>query len=206
MGDMKLTRDPYNLVVTGVGGQGTVLASRFIGETLSAQGFHLVIGDTFGAAQRGGSVMSHLRISKEEGWSPLMGKGQADLVVSFEPIEALRVLRDYGNPQTKVLSNTQPLYPSSVMAGQARYPSRQDIKKYIGELSATAKFFDATGEAMKLGSPVFANTLMIGALSGMNVLPIDRDVFRQVLSGKMSGQKVELNMTAFEIGAALVAD
>ena len=100
--------DPYNVIITGVGGQGNVMASRVLGNMLSVKGLQITIGETFGASQRGGSVMSHLRISAGSTWSPQIPEGCAHMVVALEPIEALRVLMVYGNPQ-----NQSPLqYPS----------------------------------------------------------------------------------------------
>jgi len=93
-----LGHDPYNLIITGVGGQGNVLASRVIGDMMSELGYTITIGETFGASQRGGSVMSHLRCSKGV-LSPQIPRGKAHLVVALEPSEAIRVLKDYcGKP------------------------------------------------------------------------------------------------------------
>jgi len=80
-----LAKDPYNLIITGVGGQGNVMASRVLGNMMVKGGFHVTIGETFGASQRGGSVMSHLRISKEGSWSPQIPRGQADFIIALEP-------------------------------------------------------------------------------------------------------------------------
>ena len=85
-----LSADPYNLIITGVGGQGNVLASRMVGNMLSRLGLFVTIGETFGASQRGGSVMSHLRISTRSCLSPQIPRGRAHSVVALEPIEALR--------------------------------------------------------------------------------------------------------------------
>ena len=92
-----LKYDPYNLIITGVGGQGNVLASRMVGDMLARKGFDITIGETFGASQRGGSVMSHLRISQKGACSPQIPLGMAHMVVSLEPTEALRVLKNYGS-------------------------------------------------------------------------------------------------------------
>jgi indolepyruvate ferredoxin oxidoreductase beta subunit len=201
---LKLNCDPYNVVITGVGGQGTVMASRAIGNMMSELGLNVTIGETFGASQRGGSVMSHLRISSQGGCSPQIPIGQAHLVVAFEPIEALRVLKDYGNPQIKVLCNTRPIHPESVMAGDATYPSLEQIECGIAKLAATAHCIDATEQALKLGNPVFANTIMVGALASMQVLPLDIDTFKTVLSRTMTPEKVEINLQAYQLGASLV--
>ncbi|RLA98609.1 MAG: indolepyruvate ferredoxin oxidoreductase, partial [Deltaproteobacteria bacterium] len=108
MAGKRLSKDPYNLIITGVGGQGNVMASRVLANMLVDKGFYVTIGETFGASQRGGSVMSHLRISGKASWSPQIPAGSADIVVALEPIESVRVLKDYGNPGIKILSNTRP--------------------------------------------------------------------------------------------------
>ena len=87
MGNGTLTSDPYNLIIAGVGGQGNVLASRVLGGMLTDKGYHVTIGDTFGASQRGGSVMSHIRISEEANWSPQIPKGRAHMLIALEPTD-----------------------------------------------------------------------------------------------------------------------
>ena len=121
-------KDPYNVIITGVGGQGNVLAARMLGNIMAAKGYNVTIGETFGASQRGGSVMSHLRISAKTVFSPQIPKGQADLVVSLEPAESIRVMAGYGNPQIKVLSNTRAIYPVGVICGESNYPPLDEIK------------------------------------------------------------------------------
>lgn len=200
-----LPHDPFNLIVTGVGGQGTVTASRLIGEMLSDRGVHVTIGETFGASQRGGSVMSHLRLSARPGWSPQIPRGHAHLVVAFEPSEGLRVLRDYGNPRVTVVSNTRPIHPESVMSGEARYPERAEWEGWLGELASRTIFVDATDEALRLGNPVLANTILVGAVSGLGLLPLDRDGFERRMTARMGPGKVPANLAAFDWGVAAVA-
>ena len=106
-----MEKDPYNLVVTGVGGQGNVLASQLIGAILVDIGLKVTIGETYGASQRGGSVMSHVRISGKRQYGPLIPPRCADLVLALEPSEAARVLGEFGNPSTISVVNTRPVYP-----------------------------------------------------------------------------------------------
>ncbi len=199
-----LPYDPYNLIITGVGGQGNVMASRLVGNMLSRSGFDVTIGETFGASQRGGSVMSHLRISREGGWSPQIPKGKAHMIVALEPTEALRVLMDYGNRDVRVLCNMRPIHSAGVITGQQNYPDLKDLEKHIRDLSVSACFLNATDEAMKLGNPIFGNIMMIGALAGFNGLPLDRRDFEAVLSETMSPQKTEINLKAFDKGLEMV--
>jgi len=200
-----LFADPYNVVITGVGGQGNVLASRVLGNMLVRRGFTVVIGETFGATQRGGSVMSHLRISKDLSYSPQIPKSKAHIVVALEPVEAIRVLKNYGNPEGKALVNVRPVNPVNVISGAEKYPSGEDIRDSINQLTDQAWFINVTDEAMKLGNPVFGNIMMIGALVGIDVLPLDRDTFQEIISESMPADKVEINLTAYDKGAAMVA-
>jgi len=117
MGTQTLPKDPFNIIITGVGGQGNVLASRVLANMLVHRGYDVTIGETFGASQRGGSVMSHIRVSARGAWSPQIPRGKADMVVSLEPVEAIRVMKDYGNEEVRILVNDRPIYPVGVIAG-----------------------------------------------------------------------------------------
>jgi len=200
-----LTKDPYNIIITGVGGQGNVMASRVLANMLVRMGFKVTIGETFGMSQRGGSVMSHLRVSATTVWSPQIPKGGADLIVAIEPVEALRVLTDYGNPAVKVLVNMRPIYPVGVITGESDYPAPEKIRQAVTALSAEACFLDATAEAVNLGNPILGNIIMIGAVEGLGVLPVNREVFETVIREGMPASRVEANLRAFAIGSAAVA-
>ncbi len=204
MGNSLLAKDPYNLIITGVGGQGNVLASRVLGNLLAEKGLTITIGETFGASQRGGSVMSHMRISESSAWSPQIPKGAADMVIALEPIEALRVLADYGSPKVKTITNTRSVYPVGVISGELNYPPMDDIKQWLEELSEKAWFLDATTAAMKLGSPIFGNVMMVGALASTGVLPIERDTFEKVMLRTMGKEKAPANLKAFDMGAEMI--
>ncbi len=204
MENARLKNDPYNLIITGVGGQGNVLASRMVGDMLSQLGFFVTIGETFGASQRGGSVMSHLRISAASTFSPQIPKGRAHMIVALEPTEAVRVLRDYGNPEVEVLCNTRPIRSIGVISGEQTYPALKEIKEWVRELSLNSWFIDATEEALKLGNPIFGNVISVGALAATDALPIDRESFESVLSRKMSPDKIQVNLDAFDIGVGMV--
>ena len=198
-----LIHDPYNLIITGVGGQGNVLASKIVGEMLTEMGYHVTIGEIFGASQRGGSVMSHLRISAEACFSPQIPKRKAHFVVALEPTEALRVLRDYGNPDVRVICNTRPIQAIGVICGEQTYPSLPDLKSWIRELSAAAWFIDTTNAATELGDPIFGNVIAVGSLAGTSVLPLDREVFGAVVNRRFSADKAAVNLTAFDRGKEL---
>ena len=199
-----LSFEPYNLIITGVGGQGNVLASRIVGDMLSLLGFDVTIGETFGASQRGGSVMSHLRISSRMTLSPQIPRGRAHAVVALEPTEALRVLRDYGNPEVRVVCNTRPIHSVGVICGEQSYPPLEALQAWVTELSARAWFIDTTEEAMKLGSPIFGNVMAVGALAATRVLPLEREDFEKILTARMPADKVAKNLQAFDAGVGMI--
>ena len=199
-----LPKEPYNIIITGVGGQGNVMASRILSNMLVHKGFNITIGETFGASQRGGSVMSHIRVSADSTWSPQIPKGNADIVVTLEPIEAIRVLLNYGNSEVKVLTNTRPIYPVGVISGELNYPSREEIQDAIRDLSSNAWFIEATDEAVKLGNPILGNIIMIGALTGTGLLPIDRQDFQEVIRENLPAGTLDTNLKAFDLGVAKV--
>ncbi|MGB4206925.1 MAG: indolepyruvate oxidoreductase subunit beta, partial [Smithellaceae bacterium] len=165
-----LVKDPINIVITGVGGQGNVMASRVLAGMLVEEGFYVTIGETFGMSQRGGSVMSHLRVSQKSVWSPQIPLGQADIIVALEPSEALRVLSRWGNPEVAVLSNNRVVYPIGVIPGEYDYPSSEKINNIFAKLTAKSWMIDATSIAIDLGNPVLSNIVMIGALAKSNLL------------------------------------
>ena len=201
---MPLSKDPYNIIITGVGGQGNVMASRILSNMLVHKGYRVTIGESFGASQRGGSVMSHIRVSAQSAWSPQIPEGRANIIVSLEPIEAIRVLKTYGNPRVKVLANTRPIYPVGVISGELDYPSLEEMREFVNEVSLAAWFIDAVGEAVKLGNPVLGNIIMIGALSRIVELPLDREGFSKVIARSLPAEKLDLNLKAFAIGSSLL--
>jgi indolepyruvate ferredoxin oxidoreductase beta subunit len=204
MKNVSLPCDPYNVIITGVGGQGNVMASRVVGNMLSRKGLNITIGETFGASQRGGSVMSHLRISAGSYWSPQIPKGKCHLVISLEPTEAIRVLMNYGNPGVKVLCNTRPVHAIGVISGEHQYPAMEDISTWIEELSEASWFLEATDRALELGNPILGNIMMIGAAAGIGALPLDREDFEAAIAETLPGDKLELNLQAYDLGVSMV--
>jgi indolepyruvate ferredoxin oxidoreductase, beta subunit len=199
-----LAQDPYNIVMTGVGGQGNVMASRVLANMLSSKGYWITIGETFGASQRGGSVMSHIRVSATTTWSPQIPKGKAHLVIALEPMEAIRILATYGNRDVNVLANTRPIHPVSVIAGENSYPDLKVIRKTLDGLSSRVWLIEASEEALKLGNPVLSNIIMIGAISGLGLLPVGLDEFLEVVRETFPEKLLAINRRAFEIGRAKV--
>jgi len=204
MKNQSLWADPFNLIITGVGGQGNVLASKLIGNMIADRGYYVTIGETFGASQRGGSVMSHLRISSESILSPQIPRGRAHAVVALEPTEAIRVLQEYGNPEVKVISNTRPVYSLGVICGEVNYPGEAELHSCMQKLTRAYWLINATDEALKLGNPILGNVLLVGALAGVGDLPMDRDGFREVMARTMPSDKVKIYLTAFDKGMAMI--
>jgi indolepyruvate ferredoxin oxidoreductase beta subunit len=203
---MLLEKDPWNVIITGVGGQGNVLASQLLGQMLVQKGYIITIGETYGASQRGGSVMSHLRVSMRDQFSPLIPEGQCDLVVGLEPTEALRVLGPYGNPGVLMLVNTRPIHAIDVISGDAHYPELPVILQRIKGLSRKVWTLNATEIALEMGDPIFSNIVMLGALSSLEILPADRGGFRDVLKRLLPSHKIQQNLEAFDRGCAAVEE
>lgn len=193
-----------NLILTGVGGQGNVMASRTLAGMLVDAGYVVTIGETFGMSQRGGSVMSHLRISPDSVRSPQIPKGGADVIIALEPLEALRVLTVYGNPQVCVLSNSRPVYPIGVITGELNYPPDEMIRQAFERLSASFWIIDATSVGLELGNPVLSNIVMIGALAKTGLLPFDRRMFEREIKKMMPTEKCAVNLKAFDAGADMI--
>ena len=199
-----LSKDPYSIIITGVGGQGNVLASRVLGSMFVDKGYQVTIGETFNASQRGGTVMSHLRLSEKGTWSPQIPQAKADLIVSLEPIEAVRVLAGYGNPDVRFLSNIRPIYPVSVIKGEAFYPALPDLEAAVRKLSPSALFIDATQAAVSLGNAILVNIIMLGAIQALDLLPMDREDFRTAIGRRVAPKLIDLNMQAYDMGCKLV--
>ncbi len=200
----KIPKDPLNIIMAGVGGQGNVMGSRVLANMLSLKGYRVTIGETFGMSQRGGSVMSHLRVSETSTWSPQIPKGRADILIALEPVEAVRVMRAYGNSGVKVLVNTRAIHPVGVIAGDSEYPPLEKIEGALRELTPYVWMLDATEEATKLGNPILSNIIMIGAVSGLNLLPVGMAEFKSVIRDFFPQKLLDVNRRAFEIGKGKV--
>lgn len=199
-----LTKDPITLIIAGVGGQGNVLMSFLIGSALVSQGYFVSIFDNYGASQRLGAVASHIKISKEvSNNSPLLHEGDADIIVGLEPVELLRNLGRFGNPDVMTITNTRAIYPIGVISGEAEYPDLDRALEIIGKLSAKSWIIHATEEALKLGNPIFANVILLGALIGSCTLPLDKSSMEAVLKEQLPNV-FEMNMVALNRGMELV--
>ena len=201
---METGNESYNLIIAGVGGQGNVLASQLIGQVFIRKGYFVTIGETYGASQRGGAVMSHIRISKRKQPSPLIPKGKADILMALEPVEAIRVLIPYGSPDVVAVVNTRPFYPVDVTAGEATYPEMEEIERSLENLSSKVYFIDATEKAVQMGLPILGNMIMVGALIELGLLPFNYQDFCDILSINFDKKGLDLNIQAIEEGKKAV--
>jgi len=201
---MTFHRDPFNVIIGGVGGQGNVIASQVIGRILLQKGYVVTIGETYGASQRGGAVMSHLRISARDQFSPLIPEGRCDLLMALEPVEGLRILGQYGNPEVVSLVNTRPIHPIEMVSGQTPYPEVEEVIQRIGDLSREVWSLNATEAALEMGDPIFSNMVMLGALSSLEILQIDRQGFEEAVEGLLGRSRLDRNMEAFDRGKTAV--
>ncbi len=184
----------YNLLFAGVGGQGVLLASEVISALAMNRGWDVKKSEIHGMAQRGGSVVSHVRISETQVFSPTIPLGEATHLVSFEELETLRYL-DHMSPQGLVIMNLQKVNPMTVLAGAAEYPT--NASELIRE---RLRLIEVKGVelAQKAGNPRAVNTVLLGVLS--KDLPFEEEewieTFKQVVPPKI----LEINLKAFRLG------
>jgi len=193
-----------NVIITGVGGQGNVLASQILGRAAVGKGLQVTIGETFGLSQRGGSVMSHIRISDVKPYGPLIPPNRADVIVGLEPLETIRIFPEYGNDRTALLINSRPIYPLNVIAGDVNYPSPGWIRSVIAETETPLFWLDATPLAVELGGPIMLNMIMLGALSELAFVPVEKKDLEGVLTTLFPAQKLKANFKALEMGGELI--
>jgi len=190
----------FNAVIAGVGGQGNILASEIFAAAAVKAGYKVRVGETFGAAQRGGPVASYVRLGSSV-FSPIVSPRSVHLIVGFEPVEALRNASKFMAPKGVVVLNTRPIIPTSVSMGKDRYPSTHEIVKAMEKLGASKVVaFDATEMAEKLGNPIIMNMVMLGALAGTGILPFDAEVIRETMKERIPGALLEINLRAFDAG------
>lgn len=180
-----------NLFLCGVGGQGILLASEVISSACMKSGFDIKQSEVHGMAQRGGSVVAHLRFG-EKVFSPLIEPGDADIVVSFELLEALRYL-PYMNRNTRVIVNTQKILPAPVATGVDTYPV--DVLDQLTQRGIAVFPIDAFEIAKSAGETRAVNMVLVGALSAL--LPLDEKVFLAVVSERIPEKIREKNIGAF---------
>jgi len=185
-----------DILVTGVGGQGVVLASDIIGETALAAGYDVKKTDTLGMAQRGGSVVSNVRIAPKV-WSPMIKEGEVDLILAFEKLEAAR-WSHFLRPGGVTIINNYEQPPLSVSLGQEEYPVDGDITTALKRRTDEIYLVDGTSRAKEMGNVRTLNIYMLGCLSVF--APLSSDVWKASISRRIPENIREINLTAFEKG------
>jgi len=160
------------------------------------------VGETYGASQRGGPVMSHVRIGKE-GLGPLVPSRKAHVLLGFEPVETLRVGAKYLNPESSVIMNTRPIYPAEVLTGYLKYPDVEEVVKAVKGMCKNFWAVNAVELAEKAGSPRVMNIVMLGVLAATRLTPFEPGDFKRVINERIQRLK-ETNLRAFELGLKAV--
>jgi indolepyruvate ferredoxin oxidoreductase beta subunit len=191
-----------DLLITGVGGQGVILASDIIGEVALAEGYDVKKTDTLGMAQRGGSVVSNMRIAPTV-FSPLVKEGEADVLLAFEKLEAAR-WSYYVRPGGVIIVNNHALPPLAVSVGKARYPGDEEILEILRRRTVRVHFIDATAKARELGNVRTINILMLGCLS--RFAPLKKGTWIKCIGERLPERIREINLRAFEMGRKEIPD
>ncbi len=182
-----------SVMIVGVGGQGTLLASRLLGNVVISEGYDVKVSEVHGMSQRGGSVITYVRFGENVN-SPIIEKGEADLIIAFEQLEAARYL-PYLKKGGKIIVNTQKIDPMPVVIGAAEYP-----EGIIEQLSTKADVtaVDALSLAVEAGNSKAVNVVLMGVVA--KHMNIDKGVWEQVIAETVPPKFKELNLKAFELG------
>jgi indolepyruvate ferredoxin oxidoreductase, beta subunit len=185
----------FDILIVGIGGQGTILASNILGEACLIEHRHIKGAETHGMAQRGGSVESHIRIDGRYG--PLIAPGQADLLISFDLLEALRYSH-YLKPDGKMVVNRHLVLPTSVYTQKLAAPTEEEIVAALKKYGLC--LLDADSMAVGAGSPLSANVVMLGAASRW--MPLKPETLVESVRRLVPKKTIEINVKAFETGRA----
>ena len=187
-----------SVLLVGVGGQGTILASKLLTIGLMESGYDVRMSEIHGMSQRGGSVSSQVRYSEDNVYSPVIEIGGADMIVSFEKMEALRWL-DYLKDKGKIIVNDYQINSMPILNGKAEYKGNE-IREEL--LRVGAKLINASKSAIELGNPKTMNIILLGSLvKSMNLEHID---WNQIISDNVKKEFVDINIEAFKVGMNLV--
>ncbi len=188
--------DTINFLITGVGGQGTVLASDIVAAVGLAAGYDVKKSDILGLAVRGGAVVGHVRWGKQV-HSPIVPEGRVDYLVAFEILECLRWLNQV-RPEGSVLINQQEIHPVTVSSGLATYPDQETVQKSLQAATPNVYHIPGLGMAQELGNAKVLNVVLLGALSSL--LPVQLEAWAGVLKERAPSRFMELNLEAFHKG------
>ena len=183
-----------NVMIVGVGGQGSLLASKLLGKLLTQEGFDVKVSEVHGMSQRGGSVVTYVRFG-DAVYSPVISKGEADFIVSFEKIEAARYA-DTLKKGGKIIVNAQQIDPMPVITGAAEYP-----EGVLDELRAKGVFvdeIDALSLAVQAGNAKSVNIVLMGRLA--KYFPIEKEKWIEAIKNTVKPQFVDVNLKAFDLG------
>ena len=183
-----------SIMIVGVGGQGSLLASRLLGNVLLAGGFDVKVSEVHGMSQRGGSVVTYVKYG-DEVCSPVIEKGEADVIISFELLESARWL-PYLKKGGKLITSTQQLDPMPVITGVAQYP--EDIAEKIKEMGVKVTAVDALGLAEQAGNAKASNVVLMGVVSAQT--EFDEQLWQNAIEQCVPPKFLELNKKAFELG------
>lgn len=186
--------DTINVLIVGVGGQGTLFAGKVIGEVAEKSGLTVKQSEVHGMAQRGGSVVTYVRIG-DQVISPLIEKGEADLIVAFEQLEALRWI-EFLKPNGIVIVNEQMISPMPVIIGAAKYPA--DVFDRLDRAGVQTVRVDAPAIAAQSGNPKAVNIVLLGMLAKR--LPMARELWLDAITAKSPAAFVNANLEAFNKG------
>ncbi len=187
--------ETVNIMIVGVGGQGSLLASKTLGHLLVARGYDVKVSEVHGMSQRGGSVVTYVRFG-DKVYSPIIDKGEADYIVSFELLESARWL-EYLKPTGTIVTNTQRMEPMPVIAGLAKYP--ENLVEKLRAKGITVDAMDCLALAEQAGSPRAVNMVLMGRLS--HYFPeIPEEAWQASLEANVPGKVIELNKVAFALG------
>ncbi|MDY3031300.1 MAG: indolepyruvate oxidoreductase subunit beta [Clostridia bacterium] len=182
-----------NIMIVGVGGQGTLLASRILGKVAIKGGYDVKVSEVHGMSQRGGSVVTYVKYG-DKVYSPIIDRGEADLILAFEILEAYRAL-PYLKKGGQIIANTQQMNPMPVITGAMEYPA--DIEKKLAE-KVNLLAVDALSLAEEAGSFKAVNVVLIGLLA--KSMDIDKNIWIDTIKETVPEKFIDLNMRAFEMG------
>ena len=190
-------RDPFNILVAGVGGQGNLVCGRVLADASVRSGLRPVVGDTFGASRRGGSVLTHLRIGKTD-WGPLIPRGEVDILLGLEPLEALRASTKFAGDRTIAIVSQTKIPTVSSTSEMIEYPSLERIIASLNKLCKQVIVLDAEETLTRIGSMKMLNSFILGAMGGLVQSPLSLEVIRESLKSLFGSDSP--NITAFDEG------
>ncbi|MBM3166416.1 MAG: indolepyruvate oxidoreductase subunit beta [Chloroflexi bacterium] len=188
--------EKQDILMVGVGGQGTILASDILGDVALAAKYDVKKTDTLGMAQRGGSVISHVRLAKKV-WSPMIKEGEVDILLAFEKLEAARWAH-FLKPGGLALVNNHANPPLSVSLGTHRYPNDNEVREILKQRTDKIYLVEGTASAKEMGDVRTLNLFMLGCIS--NFMSIKPNVWQKCIAERLPAKILQLNLKAFEQG------